>query len=107
MTSRRCLCVRVIVAGLVVTAPTVFPEKPAADASFTTVQSTTETRFKRCAQVRGAVGGSMRSVEGSAGCCCWVADAVAESLSFLRWRALAGVDTIARRMGELGAKTPW
>jgi hypothetical protein len=33
--------------------------------------------------------------------------AAADSLRFLCWRVFAGVGTIAPRMGELGAKTPW
>lgn len=32
---------------------------------------------------------------------------VAASIGYLRWRALARIGTIARPMGELGAKTPW
>jgi aminoglycoside 6'-N-acetyltransferase I len=37
----------------------------------------------------------------------WVSGAATDTSSFLRRRALAGVGTIARRVGELGAKTPW
>jgi len=66
--------------------------------------SISNTRFNRCAQVSGAVGRSARSVEGSAGCY-RVACAAAESLGFCR-RTRAGAGTIARRMGEFGAKTP-
>jgi hypothetical protein len=69
--------------------------------------SISKTRFNRCAQVSGAAGGSLQSLRESVGEHCRVAGTAAESLRFLRWRAFAGVGTIARRMGELGAKTPW
>jgi len=53
------------------------------------VMSMSKTRFNRCAQGRGAVGGSMpsprESVEGHG----WVAGGEAVSLSFLHRRALA------------------
>jgi hypothetical protein len=47
------------------------------------------------------------SLRDSVGAHCGAAGAAADSLSFLRRRALAGVGTIAPRMGELGAKMPW
>ena len=69
------------------------------------VISSSNTRFYRCAQVSGAVGGSVRSVCGASG----FRDrlALAGSLGFRRCRRTAGVSTIAGRRGELGAKTPW
>jgi hypothetical protein len=71
------------------------------------VMSMSKTRFNRCAQVSGAVGGSMPSPRESVEEHSRVAGGEAVSLSFLHRRALAGVGTIAPRMGELGAKTPW
>jgi hypothetical protein len=49
------------------------------------VVSISNTRFMRCAQVSGAVGGSVESVRGSAGCGCRGACAVAECLGFRRF----------------------
>jgi len=63
------------------------------------LMSISKTRFNRCAQVSGAVGGSAESVGGSAGCCCRVASAMAESLG-LRRRTRAGAGTI----GALAAR---
>lgn len=71
------------------------------------VMSMSKTRFNRCAQVSGAVGGLLQSLCESVGEAGPVAGTGPESLHFLRRRALAGVGTIAARMGELGAKTPW
>jgi hypothetical protein len=65
------------------------------------------TRFKRCAQVNSAVSGSVRSMGGCVELRCWYAGAVSGSLGICRFRTVAGVSTIVRRMGELGAKTPW
>jgi hypothetical protein len=62
---------------------------------------------RRCAQVSGAMGISMLSVGGCADLFCRVAGAAVVSLCFRRCPALACVGTIALRMGELGAKTPW
>ena len=62
---------------------------------------------RRCAQVSGGVSGSLQSLRDSLGEHCRVAGTAAGSLCLLRWRALVGVGTIARRIGELGAKTPW
>ena len=67
----------------------------------------TNTRFNRCAQVSGAVGGSLQSLRNFVDEHGRVGGAAAESSSFLRRRARAGVGTIARRIGEFGAKTPW
>jgi hypothetical protein len=65
------------------------------------------TRFNRCAQVSGAMGVSMLSVGGCVGLFCRVAGAAVGSLFFRRCPAPACVGTIAQRIGELGAKTPW
>jgi len=69
------------------------------------VISTSNTRFNRWAQVSGAVGGSLQSLRNFVDEHGRVGGAAAESSSFLRRRARAGVGTIARRIGELGAKT--
>jgi hypothetical protein len=69
--------------------------------------SISKRRFNRCAQVSGEVSGSLQSLRDSVGEHSRVAGTAAESLRFLLRRALAGIGTIARRMGELGAKTPW
>ena len=61
--------------------------------------SISNTRFKRCAQVSGAVGGA-RSTGNSAGI------GVAVCVRFLRAR-FAEPGTTAFLNGELGAKTPW
>jgi hypothetical protein len=69
--------------------------------------SISKTRFRRCAQVSGAAGGSLQSFRDSVGELGGIGGAAADSSSFLRRRPFGGVGTIARRMGELGAKTPW
>ena len=69
--------------------------------------SISNTRFRRCAQGSGAVSGSLQSLRVAVDEHGWVSGAAADPSSFLRRRALAGLGTIARRMGEPGAKTPW
>ena len=69
--------------------------------------SISKTRFSRCAQVSGAVGGSVGAMGACVGLSGKFAGAVAESLGVGRLRALVGVGTIKRRRGALGAKTPW
>ena len=63
------------------------------------VMSISNTRFRRCAQVSGAVGGA-RSTGNSAGI------GFAVCVRFLR-AGLAEPGTTAFLNGELGAKTPW
>lgn len=57
------------------------------------VMSISKTRFKRCAQVSGTVGVSLQSLCDSVDEQGLFADAAAESLRFLRLRAVAGVGT--------------
>jgi hypothetical protein len=69
------------------------------------VMSISNTRFKRWAQVSGAVGVSLLLMGGSTGPLCRVAGAAVGPLCFRRCRRHAVVGTMAWRMGELGAKT--
>ena len=60
------------------------------------VMSISKTRFNRCAQVSGAVGGSLQSLSDSVAEDGRVAGAAADALRFLCWRVFAGVGTIGR-----------
>jgi len=65
--------------------------------------SNLNTRFKRCTQVSGAVGGSVL-MAGSSGVCCESAVGI---FGLRVGRGLEAPGTIAQRRGEFGAKTPW
>jgi len=60
--------------------------------------SISKTRLRGAGQVSSGVGGSLQSLRDSVEEHGRVAGAAADSLSFLRRRAVAGVGTIARRI---------